>query len=403
MQATAEAASSHRRRACGEALRDGPWRARRGDGGAGLRHDGSSVRAAATGTARCRPRRRPCPGNLIRMDQQTPDDIAGQHEHAAQDRHPGNGAAHVVAQQQADGIGHDQAQERDAAGRHHHDGGNRRHDEQARQHQARMVQAQVGGEFPAHAGHGVTVRRQVGGEGQAQADPQQLVAAAQHAREIARGPGVQRLQQVIADRDEGGGRVDHAAQDQPDQRHDEGRAQRHAPQQRQEQQRAGQGEGGGRQHLADDGRIGRHQRHRQDAQRGRFHGAGRARFHIAVAHQHLHDEPGNRQRHAGQQQRQRARHPADQQQAPGALGLGAAAQRVERQLPGAQADAGRAQDQQQAQQDRQPGPAAGGFHLHPQNALLPAMPLLRPASARATSSTLCCMAYRPALPSRYQL
>ena len=30
-------------------------------------------------------------------------------------------------------------------------------------------------------------------------------------------------------------------------------------------------------------------------------------------------------------------------------------------------------------------------------------PYFAPASARATSSTLCCMAYRPALPSRYQL
>ena len=402
MQATAAAASSHSRLAWGEA-RCRLRRTRRGDSRAGLRHDDSSVRAAATGTARCRPRRRPCPGNLIRMDQQPTDDIAGQHKHAAQDRHPRDGAAHVVAQQQADGVGHDQAQERDAAGRHHHDGGNRRHDEQARQHQARMVQAQVGGELPAHAGHGVSVRRQIGGQGQPQADPQQLIAAAQHAREIAGGPGVQRLQQVIADRDEGGGRVDHAAQDQPDQRHDEGRAQRHAPQQRQEQQRAGQGEGGGRQHLADDGRVRRHQRHHQDAQRGRFHGAGRARFHIAVAHQHLHDEPGHRQRHSGQQQRQRARHPADQQQAPGALGLGPPRSASNDSCPAPRLTLAAHRTSSRPSKTASPAQPPAGFTCIRKAPCSRPCPYFAPASARATSSTLCCMASRPALPSRYQL
>ncbi|KAG1440920.1 hypothetical protein G6F57_018873 [Rhizopus arrhizus] len=156
---------------------------------------------------------------------------------------------------------------------------------------------------------------------QRKADPQQLIAATQHTREIACRPGVQRLQQVEPERHKGSDRVDHAAQDQSDQRHDEGRAQRHPAQQRQEQQGAGQRESRGGQHLADHRRIRRQQGNDQDAQRRGLDGAGRRRFHETVAHQHLHDQASNRQRHAGQQQGHGAWHAADHQEAPGAVGL----------------------------------------------------------------------------------
>ncbi|KAG1085008.1 hypothetical protein G6F40_014315 [Rhizopus arrhizus] len=82
-------------------------------------------------------------GDFIRVDDEAADDVAGQHEDAAQRRDPGDGTAHVVSQHQADGVGHDQAQERDAARRHHHHGRNRGHDQEADECQACVIQPQV--------------------------------------------------------------------------------------------------------------------------------------------------------------------------------------------------------------------------------------------------------------------
>ena len=180
------------------------------------------------------------------------------------------------------------------------------------QHRA-IVQPEIGGEVAAHAGDGDAVGRDIGGDGEDETDPQQLVAAAQHAREVAGGPRQQSLEQVEAIADEGGHGRDHPAQHDADQRHHQHVAQRHEAQEPQEQGGAGHREGGADQHLAKDRHGRREQRRQQQAEACRFHRAGIGRLDEAVADHHLHDEAGHRHGRPRQDQRDRARNAARQQ------------------------------------------------------------------------------------------
>src|SRR5690554_1084155 len=143
-------------------------------------------------------------GDLEGVAQRAPQDVAGQHEAGAEDGQPRDGTAHVVAYQQADHVGHHQADEGDGAHGHHVHGRDERDDGEPQRHDAPVVDAQVLGERLAHAGHGEAVGGHVGQQREAARQPQQLVAPAQHAREVAVGPGGQGLQEVVAVGQEGG-------------------------------------------------------------------------------------------------------------------------------------------------------------------------------------------------------
>jgi hypothetical protein len=67
--------------------------------------------------------------------------IAGEHEAGAHHGHPGDGAAHVVANHEADEVGDDEAKEGDGADRHEHDSADQRNDDQAQHHDALIVEA----------------------------------------------------------------------------------------------------------------------------------------------------------------------------------------------------------------------------------------------------------------------
>src|SRR5690606_24887478 len=60
--------------------------------------------------------------DFIGRAQDATQDIAGENEARAHDRHPGHGAAHVVADHEADEIWDDEPEKRDGADGNQHDG-----------------------------------------------------------------------------------------------------------------------------------------------------------------------------------------------------------------------------------------------------------------------------------------
>src|SRR5690606_31724595 len=247
--------------------------------------------------------------HLVRVTDRAPEEVAHEHEAGPAERDPGCGASQVVPEHQGHDVGHHEPQERDRADGHDDDGGHHRDDRQAEREHGAVVHAEVRDEVLPHARDGESVGDEVGHHDEREREPQQLVAATQHAGEVARHPRVERLHQVEAVGEERRDGVDDAAEHEADERDDEHAAQGHVAQDAQEQRGPGERGDGRDEHLDHDGRAGGEDRDGEDADRRGLDGSRRRGFDEAVAREQLHDLPGDRHARPGEKDRDRAGHP----------------------------------------------------------------------------------------------
>src|SRR5690606_32739855 len=134
--------------------------------------------------------------HLVRVTDRAPEEVAHEHEAGPAECDPGCGASQVVPEHQGHDVGYHEPQERDRADGHDDDGGHHRDDRQAEREHGAVVHAEVRDEVLPHARDGEPVGDEVGHHDEREREPQQLVAATQHAGEVARHPRVERLHQV---------------------------------------------------------------------------------------------------------------------------------------------------------------------------------------------------------------
>src|SRR5690625_3100881 len=148
-------------------------------------------------------------GDLHRGDDGAAHEVAGEQETHADDRHPGQVAAHVVADEHRDDVGHDEPEERDEADDHGGHPGGQGHHRGAEQDDLVVLQAHAGGQVLAEAGDGEAVGEHEGEGRDDEHGPQRLVEPAHHAGEAARAPRGHRLEHVEVAGEEGRDRADH--------------------------------------------------------------------------------------------------------------------------------------------------------------------------------------------------
>ncbi|MBN1094530.1 hypothetical protein JKP75_19485 [Blastococcus sp. TML/M2B] len=255
-------------------------------------------------------------------------------------------------------LGTTKAEERDhARGDQHRRGDDRDHHHADGDHPP-VVQAEVGGELLAQADDAEPVGGDPGDDDHRPGDPQELVAALHDRGEAALGPLAQRLQQVQPVGDERGDRGDDAAEHDPDQRHQHQLAHRHDADHPQEHPGADQAEDGGDAHLPDDGQAREEHDRDEHAEGGELADPGGARLHELVAHEHLHDQPGDAERGTDEEHRQGARDAAGDEQE-GRVAVGVPAEHRQRRHVG---------DPDEQAEDGEDGEQHADEHPHPRAA-----------------------------------
>ena len=220
--------------------------------------------------------------------------------------------AQLVAHQAADDVRHDQADKRNIADRYDHQRRNQRHNNQPRPQNRRPVQPQVHAHRFAQTQNRQLVGNQIGKQSQNPRCPQQFIPPEQHAGKIALLPHAQHLQHFVFIRDKGGHRLNHPAENNPDQRHHQLRGRRQAADQQHKDQHPDQRGNGGNRHFCQQRRSRQQQGHQQQTQSRALACAHHRRFDKTVAHQNLHNHAGHGHRRACQHNGKRARQAADE-------------------------------------------------------------------------------------------